>query len=79
MIGAVAGRHHVVENPLPDAPLTVGDSAPSEPWQNRTPGRIGEMPQEQQGALSPAAWDKSAEPLAATLVLDRQCLDNNGP
>jgi hypothetical protein len=29
------GRHHVVENPLPDAP--------GEP-----PGRIGEMPQDQQ-------------------------------
>jgi hypothetical protein len=28
MIGAVAGRHHVVENPLPDAPLTVGILAP---------------------------------------------------
>jgi hypothetical protein len=29
MIGAVAGRHHVVENPLRDAPLTAGFPLPS--------------------------------------------------
>src|SRR5215470_8696324 len=28
MIGAVAGRHHVVENPLRDAPLTAGIPVP---------------------------------------------------
>ena len=36
------------------------------------------MPQDQQGALSPALG-QPAGTLAAAPVLDRQCLDNNGP
>src|SRR5438132_1470115 len=125
MIGAVAGRHHVVENPLRDAPLTVGIPLPSaaelkflhqlpqtrlgtsnrkRPWElglaraapearamgcwevsraseaghKRARGRIGEMPQDQQGA-PPPPWDNLVGPLAAAPVLDRQCFDNNGP
>src|SRR5262245_29866396 len=34
-------RHHVVENPLPDAPLTSAIPAAGEP-----PGRIGKIPQD---------------------------------
>src|SRR5262245_54042728 len=66
-------RHDVVENPLPDAQAIAGDSR-----SQRTASRIGEMPQDQQGAAHPALG-QPGEPLAGAPTLGRQWLDSIGP
>src|SRR5262245_51512276 len=66
-------RHHVVENPLPDAPLTLAIPAAGEP-----PGGIGKIPQDRQRRAAPP-WDNLADRLQPHRSSTDNGFHNNGP